>query len=68
MMFHIGHEMAECLMRKPNSTRTKRQRLEGRPRPESGTESHLQRSRGTLDLLRSGSVASALLLALRRLF
>ena len=67
-MFHIGHEMAECLMRKANSTGTKRECLEGHPRPKSSGESHLQRSRGPLDLLRSDTVASAILVALRWLF
>jgi hypothetical protein len=67
-MFHIGHEMAECLMRKPNSTETKRECLEEHPRPESSGESHLQRSRGAVDMLSGGTVASALLVALRWLF
>jgi hypothetical protein len=67
-MFHIGHEMAECLMRKQNSTETKLERLEEHPRPKNSGESHLRRSRGAVDMLRSDTVTSALLVALRWLF
>ena len=67
-MFHIGHEMVECLMRKPNSTETKRKCSEQRPRRKNSGESHLPRSREAVDMLRSDIVASALLVALRWLF
>lgn len=67
-MFHIGHEMVECLIRKRNSTETKRKCLEKQPRSKSSGESHLQRPRRAVDMLRSDTVASALLVALRWLF
>lgn len=68
LMFHIGHEMVECLMRKPNPTEKKRECLEGHLRPKSSGERHLRVARGALDLLIGDTVASALLVALRWLF
>ena len=67
-MFHIGHEMVECLMGKPNSTETKRECLEQHPPPKNSGESHLQRSQEAVDMLRMDTVASSLLVALRWFF
>ena len=61
LMFHIGPEMTECLMRKVNSAGAKREYSEGHPRPMSNGKIHRQRSQGLLDMLRSDTLASVLL-------
>jgi hypothetical protein len=67
LIFHIGHEMVECLMRKANSADTKRESPEQQTQVKSSGESGLEgprvaRRRWTIDTL-----ASALFSALRSL-
>jgi hypothetical protein len=65
MIFHIGPEIVECLMRKANSAETKRVCPEEQPQVKSSGENRLQGPRVARKLWIVDRLASALLLALR---
>jgi hypothetical protein len=45
LIFHIGHEMVECLMRKPDSSETRQDSLREQSQAKSSGESRSQESR-----------------------
>jgi hypothetical protein len=67
MIFHIGHEMVECLMRKPNSAETRPDCPEKQSQPKSSGESRLQGPRAARGKWRINTLASAVFSALRSL-
>ncbi len=60
MIFHIGPEMVECLMRRANSTNPKRDSPEKQSQANSRGESRLQSPRVARKLWIVGTLASAL--------
>ena len=65
LIFHIGPEIVECLMRKPNPAESKQKDLEKCGRVKSSGESHSPVSRVARDPWSAETLASVLLLALR---
>lgn len=69
MIFHIGPEIVECLMRKSNSSETKREcphtQIDTQIAARKTRETRLQRSPAARTRWSVDKVASALLLALR---
>ena len=60
MIFHIGPEMVECLMRKANSTETKRDSPEKQSQVKRGGEIRLRGSRVARKRWSVETLASAL--------
>jgi hypothetical protein len=65
LIFHIGPEMVECLMRKANSAETKREPQAKPSRIKKSGEIRLQGAGGTRKPRIVDRLASALFLALR---
>ena len=65
LIFHIGHEMVECLMRKPDSSETRQDCPRGQSQAKSSGEIRSQESRAARLPRIVDKLASTLFLVLR---